>query len=132
MMYALLRGEWQGYPANIPEEELTKNQWKWVVLNKNERMSIRDVIDAYTINGAKALSQADKVGSLEVGKLADFIIINNDIITMAETVTEDANGEEFVDVAYTICDKAYDKKYCSTEVKETYINGVKVYDDNKD
>jgi len=36
------------------------------------------VMEMATINGAKALGLADEIGSLEVGKRADFIMINMD------------------------------------------------------
>jgi adenine deaminase len=38
------------------------------------------VIRAATINGAKALGVEDELGSIEVGKIADIIIINGDPI----------------------------------------------------
>ena len=38
-------------------------------------MSIEEVITALTINGAAALDKADTVGSLEVGKLGDAVIL---------------------------------------------------------
>jgi imidazolonepropionase len=38
-------------------------------------MSIEEVITALTINGAAALDRADTVGSLEVGKLGDAVIL---------------------------------------------------------
>ncbi len=126
MMYALLRGEWIADP-DLPKNKVKDNDYTWVVLNKKERMSIRDIIDAYTINGAKALQQDDITGSLEEGKKADFVIINNDIISMAETVKTKPNGTESVDKAYSICDKVYDDEYCSTEVESTWIDGEQVY-----
>ncbi len=44
-----------------------------------ENISLEEAIKAYTINGAYVMRQEDKLGSLEVGKLADFIVINQDI-----------------------------------------------------
>ena len=41
-----------------------------------------NTIKAYTINGAYVMRQEDKVGSLKVGKLADFIVLDNDIFTI--------------------------------------------------
>ena len=38
-------------------------------------MSIEEVINALTINGAAAVDRADKIGSLEVGKQADIIFL---------------------------------------------------------
>lgn len=127
IMYGLLRGEWIVDPPTIPEDEVTDDDYRWIVMDKEERMTIRDLIDAYTINGAKALQQDHIVGSLEPGKLADLIIVNNDIIKMAGTVRTDGQGNEFTDTAYLICDIAWDAEWCGTEVLETYIDGELVY-----
>ncbi len=53
-------------------------------LNANQTVSVHDMIAAYTINGAKALRQDDVVGSIEVGKRADLIIIDQNIVELAE------------------------------------------------
>ena len=41
-----------------------------------ERISAKDVIKMATINGAKLLGLDDKIGSVEVGKEADIILVN--------------------------------------------------------
>ncbi len=38
------------------------------------RMSVEEIISAYTINSAKALGISNSVGSIEVGKKADFAV----------------------------------------------------------
>jgi len=50
-------------------------------------MTIEETINAVTINAAKALGLEEKVGSIEIGKEADFSIINS---------------EEYADVVYNI------------------------------
>ena len=50
---------------------------RWL-LNKNERVSVMDMIKAYTINGAYQLFRENEVGSIEAGKYADLIIIDKD------------------------------------------------------
>ncbi len=48
-----------------------------------ERMNIEEMIIGYTINGAKQLGiEADK-GSIEVGKDADFLVFDQDLLTAA-------------------------------------------------
>ena len=47
----------------------------------NEKMSIEEMILGYTINGAKQLGIEDKKGSIEVGKDADFLIFDRDLLT---------------------------------------------------
>jgi hypothetical protein len=47
-----------------------------------QNISLEEAIKAYTINGAYVMRQEDKVGSLEIGKLADFIVLDNDIFTI--------------------------------------------------
>jgi len=44
--------------------------------------NIESAIEAYTINGAFTLGHENRVGSIEVGKLADFAIVNQDILTI--------------------------------------------------
>ncbi len=45
--------------------------------------NIEAAIEAYTINGAFSLGQDDRLGSIEVGKLADFAIVDQDVLTVA-------------------------------------------------
>ncbi len=44
-----------------------------------QNISLAEAIKAYTINGAYVMRQENKVGSLEVGKLADFIVVDRNI-----------------------------------------------------
>jgi cytosine/adenosine deaminase-related metal-dependent hydrolase len=45
-------------------------------------MPARDVVEMATIGGARAIDMADRIGSLEVGKLADVLIVDTDSINM--------------------------------------------------
>lgn len=42
------------------------------------KMSIEEAITALTLNGAAALSRADSIGSIEVGKKGDFVVLSTD------------------------------------------------------
>ena len=44
-----------------------------------QRMSVGDAIKAYTINGAWQLRLEDQIGSIEVGKKADLIVLGADL-----------------------------------------------------
>ena len=46
------------------------------VLGEHQRISVMEAIKAVTINGAYQYFEEDKKGSIEVGKLADFVIID--------------------------------------------------------
>ncbi len=50
--------------------------------NARQAVSIRDVLDAYTINGARMLGRDGEFGSLEVGKSADFVLLDRDILAL--------------------------------------------------
>ena len=50
------------------------------LLNPDERITVKEAIEAYTINGAYQLFREDEIGSLEAGKYADFIVIGDDIL----------------------------------------------------
>ena len=43
------------------------------------KMSLAEIIAAYTIGGAYALRLQDQVGSLEVGKATNFCVLDSDI-----------------------------------------------------
>jgi predicted amidohydrolase YtcJ len=47
--------------------------------NPEERISVRDALRAYTINGAKVGFEEKEKGSLEPGKLADLVVLSDDI-----------------------------------------------------
>ena len=76
-------------------------------LNPAETLAIRDVIDAYTINGAKYLNLDKDTGSIEVGKSADLVVVDRDILALAD-------GGKPDDIV-------------NTKVLETYFMGKQVY-----
>jgi predicted amidohydrolase YtcJ len=76
-------------------------------LNPAQSISIRDVIEAYTSSGARFLGREREAGSLEVGKSADFIVLNQDILRLA--------------------DEGHPDDIRNTDVLETWFMGRKVY-----
>ena len=47
----------------------------------SEQMSIEEMITGYTINGARQFGIEATKGSIEVGKDADFLVFDNDLLT---------------------------------------------------
>ena len=76
-------------------------------MSAQQRLDIRDLIDAYTIDGARALDRASEIGSLEVGKSADFIVLDQNILSLA--------------------DQGRPEKIGDTKVLETFFMGKKVF-----
>jgi predicted amidohydrolase YtcJ len=50
------------------------------VLNAAERVSVEEMLAAYTSNGAYLMHQEKETGSLEPGKLADLIVLSRDLL----------------------------------------------------
>ena len=59
---------------------VSRDLWKEpdTILAPAERVSVEDAIRAVTINAAWACHSEDEIGSLEAGKLADFVVLEND------------------------------------------------------
>lgn len=79
-----------------------------IVLNPAQRIDIHDVIASYTTNSARLMGHQDKVGSLVPGKAADLIILDRNIVELAENGQPDQVG--------------------STKVLTTIFDGKIVYD----
>lgn len=56
-----------------------KNPGGWI---PEEKISVEDAIRCYTINSAFASYEEKIKGSIEVGKLADFVVLSEDILTI--------------------------------------------------
>jgi len=64
-------------------------RWYEGQLHPEEAISREQAIRFYTICCARALFQEDLVGSLEAGKLADFIVLDRDLLTCADDAIKD-------------------------------------------
>ncbi len=86
-----------------------------------------EVIRSATLNGAEALGMEEEIGTVEVGKLADFVVIEENPLrnlkvlygTGAIKLTEDNEVVRVGGVKYTIKDGVvYDAKQLLEDVKE--------------
>jgi len=53
------------------------------VLNSEEGLSILQALRVYTYNGAYTAFEDDEKGSLEEGKLADMVVLSDDILSVS-------------------------------------------------
>jgi predicted amidohydrolase YtcJ len=56
-----------------------KNPDGWI---PEQKISVEDAIKCYTLNAAYASFEEDIKGSIEVGKLADLVVLSDDILTI--------------------------------------------------
>lgn len=75
-----------------------------VLDSPDEKLSVEQIIDAFTINAAYQLHQEKDIGSLELGKKADIIVLNQNLLTVNK------------------------KKIHKTIVEMTILNGEIVYE----
>jgi hypothetical protein len=72
-------------------------------LHPEEALTREQAIRLYTLNNARVLGCDDKLGSLEPGKLADFIVLDTDLLTCPE------------------------ESIAAAQVMQTYVQGKRVY-----
>ena len=70
-------------------------------------MTRLEALKSYTINAAYGAFEEDLKGTIEIGKFADFTVLSNDIMTIAED------------------------KILSTKILYTIVNGEILYDHEK-
>ena len=80
------------------------------VLNAGETIDIHQMIQAYTLNGARALKQEAITGSIEVGKKADLVVLDRNIVDLYEA----GKGLSIAD----------------TQVDATFFEGELIYERN--
>ncbi len=67
-----------------------KNPDGWI---PEQKISIEDAIKCYTLNSAYAAFEENIKGSIEVGKLADLIVLSDDLLTIDPVKIKDAKVE---------------------------------------
>ena len=68
------------------------------VLNAEERLNIHEVIVSMTIEGARLMGHDEKLGSIEAGKIADLVVLNQNVVELAQQDQADRIGETLVDL----------------------------------
>jgi predicted amidohydrolase YtcJ len=56
-----------------------------------QKISVREAIDAYTLGSAYAEFQEREKGSIEVGKLADLVLLSDDVLSIAPAAIRNAH-----------------------------------------
>ena len=69
-----------------------------------QAITLEEAVEIYTVHGARAMKMEDKIGSIEVGKLADFIILERNIFEIP--------ASEIAEI----------------EIRQTYFEGKLVYE----
>jgi predicted amidohydrolase YtcJ len=75
-------------------------------IGQSQKISVMEALKLYTVNAAYHSFDEDKLGSIEAGKLADFVILGEDILTIPT--------EEIIDIP----------------IEKTVIEGKVVYSNN--
>ena len=76
------------------------------VLNETERVSLATMIAAYTINAAWLMHQEDRVGSIEIGKQADIVILDRNLFEIPVTEINEAQVVQTLLAGETVYSRA--------------------------
>jgi hypothetical protein len=76
---------WWGIWAGVVRREMNSGE----ILAPKERLTVPQVLQLYTKNGAYIGFEENEKGSLEPGKLADFIVVDRDVLSIPEDELKD-------------------------------------------
>jgi predicted amidohydrolase YtcJ len=69
-----------------------------VALNPKEAIDVHQAIAALTINGARLFKHEDRLGSIEAGKVADLVVLSQNIVELAES----GQAQQIAETAVTV------------------------------
>jgi guanine deaminase len=113
-----------GYEISMLHEmrEAIESSKSWNIMNRErarEVLSLAEVFYAATLGGAKALGVAARVGSFDVGKCADFVVLDDSSVNrFAASGLYQSPLERLTRLVY---------RGDSRSVQATYVNGKRVY-----
>ena len=64
----------------VTRQKLDGSDEPW---NPEERATLAQMLEAYTVNGAWLARQEDITGSIEIGKAADLVLLDRDLFQIA-------------------------------------------------
>jgi predicted amidohydrolase YtcJ len=71
----------------------------------DERVTPLEALEAITIDGARQYREEDRKGSIEVGKLADLVILSANPLTVPPDTIQEIRVEETIKEGHTIWPK---------------------------
>lgn len=63
-------------------EDITNMDDERYLLNKQERATVEQMVKSFTINGAYSLFMDHEIGSIEVGKIADLVVLDQNVLAV--------------------------------------------------
>ena len=76
-----------------------------VTLNLITAITRQQALQLYTINGARISFEENQKGSIEAGKLADFLVLSDDLLTVPEDDIKDIEVLRTVVAGKTVFEK---------------------------
>ena len=66
-------------PLTCIADAMDRKDMDGEVISPNEKIGLMEGLECYTVGGARANGVEGKVGSLEVGKMADLVLLGGDL-----------------------------------------------------
>ncbi len=68
------------------------------VLNAKERLGVHEIIASFTIEGARLMGHDDRLGSIEAVKIADLVVLDQNVVELAQQNQAHRVGETLVNL----------------------------------